>query len=281
MTKIKAVLDYAISELEYITDNARFESELLIEALTDYTRLDLIINSNEEILDEKFELIKEKINKRKSGYPLQYILGSQEFMGLEFKVNENVLIPRQDTEILIETILEKKSEDEVVEILDIGTGSGAISISLAYFLKNSKVTSVDISEKAIEVAKENAKINDVEHRINFIKSDIFQNVDEKKRFGLIVSNPPYIPSKDIETLQSEVKDFEPMLALDGGDDGLDFYKIIIEQGVKYLAKFGILAFEVGHDQAQVIKSIMEKDYKNIEIYKDLPGIERVVIGIKK
>jgi len=240
------------------------------------------LNLEKELtLEEKNNLIN-MIDERKKGRPIAYILGSREFMGLDFYVKEGVLIPRPDTEILVEEVINLCSNVKNPTILDIGTGSGAISVSLAKYISNSKIYSLDISETALEVGKINAINNNVENQISFIKSNLFDSINDKSIvFDIIVSNPPYIRKKDIPTLHTQVKDYEPYIALEGGEDGLDFYRKITEESVKYLKENGILAYEVGHDQALDVKDIMIKNgYQNITIMKDLSNIDRVVIGMK-
>ncbi len=204
-------------------------------------------------------------------------------MGLDFFVKEGVLIPRPDTETLVEEIIDLcKDKNEEVDILDIGTGSGAITVSLAKYIANSKVMSFDISEIPLQVGKINAINNDVDNKIEFVKSDVFSAIKDKEiQFDVIVSNPPYIPKKDIETLHTQVKDYEPYNALEGGEDGLDFYRQITKESIDYLKQGGILAYEVGHDQAEDVSEIM-KSYGYTKIYKkkDIQGIDRVVIGFK-
>ena len=204
-------------------------------------------------------------------------------MGLDFFVKEGVLIPRPDTETLVEEIIDLcKDKNEEVDILDIGTGSGAITVSLAKYITNSKVMSFDISEIPLQVGKINAINNDVDNKIEFVKSDVFSAIKDKEiQFDVIVSNPPYIPKKDIETLHTQVKDYEPYNALEGGEDGLDFYRQITKESIDYLKQGGILAYEVGHDQAEDVSEIM-KSYGYTKIYKkkDIQGIDRVVIGFK-
>lgn len=219
----------------------------------------------------------EQIQTRSMGKPLQHIIGSQEFMSLDFEVSGDVLIPRQDTEILVEAIINKLSTiKHKIEILDMCTGSGCIAVSLAYYLKNSHLTAVDISSSAIAVAERNALKNSVAERIEFVCSSLFEKISGK--FDVIVSNPPYIPKADIEELSVEVRDFEPRIALDGGADGLDFYRRIVNESPNFLAQGGILAFETGFDQAYVVADLMSTNFFGIEIIKDLSNINRVVIG---
>lgn len=248
-----------------------------------------------KMLDQKeAEKYFELVDFRLAGMPLQYITGSQEFMGLSFKVNENVLIPRQDTETLVESALDYMKEADKGKgkhkgewkVLDLCCGSGAIGISLVHYSveagKKIKVTASDVSQKAISVAIDNAKKLKVEKHMNFINGDLFQPMKRrfsKQKFDLIVTNPPYIKSQVIPTLQKEVKDHEPMLALDGGEDGLDFYKIILLEAKNYLKKGGVLMMEIGHDQGSDIAEIFDKNenYSKIKVFKDLAGHDRVVI----
>lgn len=223
------------------------------------------------------------INSRVKGKPSQYLTGFQEFMSLEFKVDSNVLIPRQDTEILVETVIDyaKKLNIQETQILDMGTGSGCIAISLAYYINNSKVTAVDISEGALRVAEKNARALGVKEKVTFLRSDLFKNlVDSAGVFDIIVSNPPYIPTKDIKELQSEVRDFEPHGALDGGADGLDYYKTLTRNAAKYMKNQGFLAFEVGYGQALQVAELLRQSGYITSIIKDLSGIDRVVTGRK-
>ena len=228
----------------------------------------------EQFSSEEINKIMSAVEMRIKHIPLAYIFGKSYFYGREFKTNENVLIPRQDTEVLIEKICEDiNNQKREVSVLDIGTGSGAIAITIQKET-SAKLTAVDVSEKAIEVACENAKLLGVE--VEFIQSDLFENVTGK--FDFIVSNPPYIETSVIETLESEVKDNEPILALDGGLDGLDFYKKIVTDAPNYLNKGGKLYFEIGYNQAEDLKTLMNKEYKNIKIYKDYGNNDRVVVG---
>ena len=228
------------------------------------------------------------IDKRAAGVPLQYLIGKQEFMSLDFQVKSGVLIPRHDTETLVEAVLDesKKTDLEKITILDIGTGSACIAISLAYYLKNSRVYAIDISEDALSIARANAIACGVKDKIIFLKSNIFGALDKDKKkyskfFDIIVSNPPYISTEDINNLSVEVKDHEPLIALDGGADGLCFYRKIIQDSNIYLKPGGILAFEVGINQAEPVEKLMFKMFDNISIIKDLSGIKRVVLGYLK
>ena len=283
MTIRDIIIKYS-QELEKISDTPRLDVEIFLQkALGDVDRIYIHLNLNKELTKEQYDEFLGYINDRINGRPVAYIVGNREFMGLDFFVKEGVLIPRPDTETLVEEIIQLcKNKNEEINIVDIGTGSGAITVSLAKYIKNSKITSLDISDIPLEVGKINAVNNGVDNRIEFLKSDVFTAIkNTEKKFDIIVSNPPYIPKKDIETLHTQVKDYEPYNALEGGEDGLDFYRQITEESIKYLKQGGILAYEVGHDQAEDVSKIMKyHGYDKIYTKKDIQGIDRVVIGFK-
>ena len=283
MTIRDIIIKYS-QELEIISDTPRLDVEIFLQkALGDVDRIYIHLNLNKELTKEQYDEFLGYINDRINGRPVAYIVGNREFMGLDFFVKEGVLIPRPDTETLVEEIIELcKNKNEEINIVDIGTGSGAITVSLAKYIKNSKITSLDISDIPLEVGKINAVNNGVDNRIEFLKSDVFTAIkNTEKKFDIIVSNPPYIPKKDIETLHTQVKDYEPYNALEGGEDGLDFYRQITEESVQYLKQGGILAYEVGHDQSEDVSKIMKHHgYDKIYTKKDIQGIDRVVIGFK-
>jgi len=244
-----------------------------------------IYSNSEDILDSRSAgVFSGLIDKRAERMPLQYITGKQEFMSLEFDVAPGILIPRQDTEILVEEVIQYSNSlnhnNRQIIILDIGTGSGCIGVSLAYYIQNSHVTALDISENALGIARKNAQKHNVSANMSFVLAHITTAIKEWTipEFDIVVSNPPYIPAKDIEALQPEVKGFEPLTALDGGDDGLDFYRIIVNGSPACLKPGGLLAFEVGKGQSGDVSRLMERYYSDIRIVKDLSGIERVVMG---
>ncbi len=268
--------------------NPLLDAQILLMHLLDVDKIYLYTHNDEIVKEKVVEEFLELIDLRKKRYPLQYIIGKQEFMGLDFKVKEGVLVPRPDTEVLVEKIIDIVNsgyfkDKENINIVDIGTGSGAITLSLAHFLKNAFVYSVDISDIALSVAKENAKLHDLENQVKFLNGSLFEPLNDENLEGkvdILVSNPPYIPTKIIEELQTEVSTYEPKLALDGGADGLDFYRDIINKSNSFMSKISIIAFEIGHDQAGALKNLLEKNgnFENITIVTDFSGLDRVIIG---
>lgn len=266
-----------------ISQNPNIDTELIVCHVLGIKKLDILMEPGRQVGEEEVKTLREMFKKRASGVPVQYLVGTEGFMGLDFLVTPSVLIPRPDTELLVEKIIDLIDNRTGARILDIGTGSGAITVSLAYYLKSSLLDTVDISKEATAVAKQNARANGVSDRVTFLNGDVFDPIKPGTSYDVIVSNPPYIPSRDIDGLQVEVAVYEPRLALDGGLDGYDFYRRIIKQAPAYLNDKGILAFETGHDQARTIAELMEQDgrYENVSVHKDLNGTERVVIGFKK
>lgn len=272
MYTLKTLLNKGIEILNNQNiENADIDAWYLLEFFLGIDRTYYILNKEEKVSEEKAFIYLKSINKRATHYPLQYITNTQDFMGYSFKVNENVLIPRQDTETLIEEIL--NTVNNVNTVLDMCTGSGCIAISLYKLLNPNKVVAVDISKKALEVAIENARI--LNANVEFINSDLFENLSNQK-FDLIVSNPPYIETRVIDTLMEEVKNYEPLIALDGKQDGLYFYRKIIKQAKYYLNENGYLFFEIGFNQGDEIKNLfVTEGFKNIVIKKDLAGLDRI------
>lgn len=280
---IREIFNTYMEELSHISDTPKLDIEILLsKALGDVDRLYIHLNLHKELTKEQLDSFNKMIQDRLKGRPIAYIVNNREFMGLDFYVEEGVLIPRPDTEPLVEEVIELVKGKENLKIVDIGTGSGAITVSLAKYIKDCQVYSLDISDKALSIGLKNAISNEVEDKINFIKSNIFSGIEDKGlELDVIVSNPPYIRRADINTLHTQVKDYEPYIALEGGEDGLNFYRDITRESVKYLKDKGILAFEVGHDQAEDVSEILKHNgYTNIYTKKDLQGIDRVVIGFK-
>ena len=275
--KIKEILNLTNEEfLDHGIENYFYEARELMAFVLGQTKEWVAANLENEVAEENYKKFVELKNERIQGTPLQYILGEQYFMGLKFLVNKDVLIPRPDTEVLVYEVLELvKKCPKKLKILDLCTGSGCIAISLAKNVKNAEIFASDISDKALAVAKKNSELN--ETGVKFLKSDMFQDIVEKD-FDIIVSNPPYIASSDMASLSKEVLE-EPYGALDGGADGLDFYRKISENALNYLSKNGTLALEIGYNQAEVIFDILRKfKYNNIRLFKDYSGNDRVVIA---
>ena len=267
------VLSQNLSDINY-----RFESELLLSFVLKKERVWLLLHKNENINENLSDLFFSLIKRRAQGEPYSYITGTKEFMSLEFSVYPGVLIPRPDTETLVCHIIDV-FKDKEAKILDLCTGSGAIGISLAKYIAKSEVTCVDISDVCIKTTEENAAKNGVKDKITIKKADVLKGIATDSKYDCIVSNPPYIKTSDMKTLMRDVKDYEPHLALDGGNDGLIFHRKISEMAQNILSPFGILCFEVGHDQAEDVKSIMmQNGFTDICFIKDLAGINRVVSG---
>ena len=256
-------------------ESPKLKARLLLQYVLDKPRQYIIVYDNKEIDKQQQWQYFVNIEKLTRGVPLQHITHRQEFMKMDFFVDENVLIPRPDTEILVEEVIKIAQKYNSPRILDLCTGSGAIAISLKKFVPNADITAVDISEKALEIAQRNAK--KLETKINFLKSDLFDKLDNKK-FDIIVSNPPYIRKDEIKKLSEEVQK-EPKIALDGGEDGLDFYRIITEQAINYLKTGSFLCFEIGYNQKNDVIKIIEdeQNYKNTYCKKDLYGNDRIII----
>lgn len=254
----------------------------LFEQAFGMSRMQYLMRSVEmaEADEAALAVYKAGIERRAGREPLQHILGTQEFMGLEFSVNRHVLIPRQDTETLVETVL-SAHKDRTATVLDMCTGSGCIAISLAKLGGYAHVEAADISEEALKVAEKNSSaLLDAENAVRFRHSDLFSAFDPTQdQFDIIVSNPPYIPSDVIEGLEPEVRDFEPRNALDGTADGLFFYQKLAEECGKFLNENGAVYFEIGHDQGEAVANLLSSHgFKDTKVIKDLAGKDRVVCG---
>ena len=291
--KVRELLNEGTEKLEAAgIDNAAYDARIILEDAYGLDAAGLLMNLNRDICPGALggtepsdirecpgdcgaiSTFNMGINMRLRHVPLQHIIGHTGFMGLDFKVSRDVLIPRQDTETLVETVLERE-KDPAISILDLCTGSGCIAVSLKKLGGYSKVAASDLSDKAIGLAIRNASINDAE--ISIIKSDLFKDIDG--RFDVIVSNPPYIPAEEIETLSPEVRDHDPRMALDGGEDGLDIYRRIVSECGDVLNAGGRLYMEIGFDQAAAVGGLMEKaGFRDIEVVKDLAGKDRVIFG---
>lgn len=272
----KELYDLGVSKLKGIIAEDKLDARYLLEEVCHTNRNTLLAHGDMEVSKDQEEQYLELISKRAKRIPLQHITGKQEFMGLEFSVNENVLIPRQDTEVLVEEVMRYLHDG--MRILDMCTGSGCILLSLLNYSNDCSGVGVDLSEKALEVAKLNhERICRDKESASFLQSDLFDNVDEI--FDIIVSNPPYIRTDVIGTLEPEVKEHEPMMALDGFEDGLYFYRKIIEESKTHLWAGGMLFFEIGYDQGESVSELMRQaGFIDVTVIKDFAGLNRVVLG---
>ena len=259
-------------------EEAALDARLLLEAVCGTDRNDLLVHGEQQVAPEAEEKYLNWIRQRAEHIPLQQLTGEQGFMGLTFNVNEHVLIPRQDTEILVEEVL--KELHDGMRVLDMCTGSGCILLSLLHYSNDCEGLGVDLSAEALEVAGRNVlKVLTPEKAepAHFLQSDLFEKVEGK--FEIIVSNPPYIASAEVEKLMPEVRDHEPRMALDGTEDGLYFYRRIIEEAGKHLVSSGMLFFEIGYDQGQAVSELMRTEgYCKVQVVQDYAGLDRVVLG---
>lgn len=275
---VKDVVAKAIEKLDAAgIAESRIDSWLLAESVLGVSRQDLFLEPEKSVSEEQAQKYLNAVSVRVKHIPLQHITGYQQFMDLEFVVNKDVLIPRPETELLVEQVV-SYIKDNNVKVLDMCTGSGCIAVSVDRMCANADVTAVDISEKALKVAGENNIRN--EGRVTFVQSDLFENIHET--YDIIVSNPPYIPTSDIETLMEEVREHEPRLALDGSTDGLKFYREICTNAVNYLNENGKIFLEIGYDQGRTVPELLrENGFTDIQVLKDLSGNDRMVIAGKE
>lgn len=281
----KAIVNFKLEKIESPILKARMLMQYVLKKPREY----IMIYDSKKLTPKQEEQYIKGMNDIQKGTPIEHITHQKEFMKLNFYVDENVLIPRQDTETLVEEVIKLASKPRInnknakfvpelqAKFLDLCTGSGAIAVSLAKYIENCEVTATDISPQAIEIAKTNAKNNQVENKITFIESDLFKSIAEEK-YDIIVSNPPYIKQEVLKTLDKEVQK-EPRLALDGGKDGLDFYRKIIKEAYKYLKYEGYLCLEIGYDQKEDVIQLIKKEGKYINTYcvKDLCDKDRVIV----
>lgn len=262
--------------------NEQLEVRMILAKLLNVDKSYIYAHEDKELSDSVVEEFISIMKTRADGYPIQYILKEKEFMGLDFYIDQGVLIPRPDTEILVEYLIDyikTNYGNEDIKILDLGIGSGAIGLSLAYYCKNIFLYASDISPEAIRISKINKDRFKLDN-VKILEGDLFEPFEKlEKTFQIIVSNPPYIESKEIDRLQTEVKDYEPMLALDGGADGLKYYRDISKRAKEFLESGGLLIYEIGYNQGRQVSDIMRsEDYKDIQVLKDLQGLDRVVLG---
>lgn len=274
--KIKEAVSHGTELLEKAgICEAKIDAFLLFEAVTGISRAEFFLNPEKELSPELIEKYNKFIKRRSLHEPCQYILGSCWFYGLEFSVNENVLIPRQDTEVLVEEALNCVPEN--ASVLDLCTGSGAIAVAMKAARPDLTVLAVDLSEAALNVAKQNAEQNGVD--VRFLRSDLFAAIDPSEKFDLIVSNPPYISNTEYEFLMPEVKEFEPPLALVAGEEGLDIYRRLVAEAPEHLKENGVLLVEIGCSQGGPVSELFrEAGFRNLKVLKDLAGLDRVVFG---
>lgn len=265
-------------------ESARTNAELLLSSILNCKRLDLYLSYNRPLSEEETSKYREFISRRGKCEPLQYIIGNVEFYGLELIVNKSVLIPRPETEILVDEIVNFENVKKTLNILDIGCGCGNITLALAKNLPDSILTGIDISKDAINISSLNAKTIGLSERVSFLLEDIFNPSSdfEKNIYDIIVSNPPYVSQEEYHTLQKEIVNFEPSIAVTDKDNGYTFYQKIIEKCHDILALNGRLYFELGLGQAERVKKMMiEYGFQNIEIKKDFDNIDRIIYGIKR
>lgn len=275
---VKEAIEKATIELKMKNmDSPKLKARLLMQSILKQDRQYIIVYDEKKLMQEQEEKYFKAIKKMSKGIPLQHITHQQEFMKMRFYVNEDVLIPRADTEVLVEEVIQIAKKINAKKILDLCTGSGAIAISLAKYIENSQITATDISEETLTIAEKNAKNNKVDNQIAFLPSDLFEELP-KEKYDIIVSNPPYIKREVIKTLEKEVQR-EPLMALDGGWDGLDFYRKIIHQADEFLKYGGYLCLEIGYDQKFDVMELIEREEKYTNTYskKDLYGNARVVV----
>ncbi len=281
--KIKDALREAALSLTGSTPTPNLDAELILCWLYEWDRIQIILKSDNAMQEDDEIRYSELIDQRKAGKPVQYIVRSQEFMGLPFYVDERVLIPRGDTEILVEAVLDSIKAVQTPRLLDVCTGSGAIGISLARLRTDAEIVATDISEGALEVAEMNARSLKVSDRVSLLRGNLYEALgDDITPFDAIVSNPPYIAEAVIGELEPNVRDYEPKGALDGGVSGLDFYPVLIAGSICRLKPGGILAFEIGWDQAEAVMAMLRESssFHEPELIKDLAGKDRVVLAVR-
>ncbi len=261
-------------------ESPRLEAEILLGAILGLDRVRLIVDAARPLESEELSAFKKSIQRRRGGEPSAYILGKREFFGRDFIVNRHVLIPRPDTEILLEEALERTAHRDLSgRALDLCTGSGCVAISFALARRTWQVTGTDLSEDALSVARRNAEKLGAVWGVRFLPGDLFAALDAAEKFELITANPPYIPRQEVAELEPSVRDFEPNDALDGGEDGLDFYPRLLEGALHHLVVGGVLAVEVGAGQApDVAAQFAKAGFTDVRTKKDYGGHERVVSG---
>jgi release factor glutamine methyltransferase len=277
MATVAQILLWAGKELESSSETPMLDARVILAHVLGKDSI-YVMTERDVVVPRAHEWVfRDAIERRKKGTPIAYITGMKEFMGMDFRVSESVLIPRADTEVLVEKAIEILQGRKEAKVLDLCCGSGAIGLSIAKFIDGAHVVLADISQEAIVVSKENAVMLGLDGRVEFVVSDLFEGISGN--FDLIASNPPYISGNDMERLPKDVADFEPHGALYGGEDGLDFYRKITENAISRLSKVGVLIFEIGYDQGDEVMDIMKRNgFKGIQLLRDLSGRPRVVFG---
>ena len=266
-----------LSEQFDLSHNAEQDAELLLLHVIGEARTVLFTDGDRELPSAERATYDALIARRQTGEPIQYILGEQEFYGLPFKVTTAVLIPRPETELLVEAVLDRLPKDQPLRIADVGTGSGAIAIAVAHHLPLATVTALDLSEAALDVAWKNAQRLGLDHRMRFLKSDLLTGIEGGERFDAVLSNPPYIPETDRQCLHRQVREFEPGMALFAGVEGLDIYRRLIPEAARVSKPGGLLAIEIGYGQRFAIEELLY-GWSGVEILNDLQGIPRTVLA---
>lgn len=280
MSTIQQLLDYGKDKLiQSGNEYAKYDRKVLLEEALGCNYMYMLTHGDEEVPEDKEQQYRKWITRRSEHYPLQYLLGYAHFMDYTFAVNEHVLIPRNDTEILVENANEvlagMEEEQKTIRVLDLCCGSGCIGISLKLYHKQIELTLSDISEEALAVTRQNIERHQVDAKVQ--QGDLLEGITDQ--YDMIVSNPPYIESRVIDILMPEVREYEPMLALDGGEDGLMFYRRIVDQAQSHLTQGGWLFFEIGYNQGQDVATLMqEHGFASVQVIKDYAGLDRVVYG---
>lgn len=282
---ISSLLDWTtLYFTKYAIQEPHLEAEILLAHSLSVKRIELYVQHERILTADELARFKQLILRRIKKEPVAYIIGCKPFMSLDFFVNQDVLIPRPETEKLVEIAVDiAKTRDETISVLDIGCGSGAIAISIAKYALNTSIVATDSSEKAVYTANQNAQKHGVQDKITFYQGNLFEPIPSDLKFDIIVSNPPYIQSSEINNLQIEIKDFEPIAALDGGADGLDFYRNIISHAHGFLKQNGLILLEMGAGQSKSIRNIIDSNpsFGNIKIFKDHGDIERVISSTRR
>ena len=288
VTEIETIKEALITATELLKDSgaeAQVEAEFLLTYTLNIKRHELFLNSTTHLTEAQSRLFQTRIAKRAAGEPCQYITGRTEFMGLDIEVTPATLIPRPETEQIVEEVVKRvKQKNSPLSILDLCTGSGCLAVAIAVLLPCVKMIATDISKEALAIARKNAEAHKVDKRVTFLSGDLFNAIEDrddfKTNFDLILANPPYIRSSDLTGLQSEVIGYEPKGALDGGIDGLDYVRIIVEEAPDYLTSGGVLIMEIGYDQAEEVLALLKASdrFSDFTVKKDLSGIERMVVA---